>query len=118
MFLEYDYIWIYMYFFVWFISVCVIMYYKIEIRKFYYYYYYCYHYKKGMYFIKDFFIENNVIFNWFNSVSGGELVRFSIFIIDFVDGEWWIFNVYFGVFLLFGLNVYFFFIFGLMNSMY
>lgn len=118
LFSEHDYTRIYMYFSVRFISACVIMHYKTETRKLYYYYYYCYHYKKGMHFIKDPFTENNVTLIWPNSVSGGELVRPSIFIIDFVDGEWWTFNAHFGVFPSFGLNVYLFSIFGPMNSMY
>lgn len=68
--------------------------------------------------IKDYVIKNNVIFIWFNSVNGGELVRFSILMIDVMDSECRIFNGYLREFFFFGFSVYFFFIFGLINSMY
>lgn len=71
-----------------------------------------------MLFIKDCITENNVTLIWSNSVSGDELVRPSIFIIDVVDGEWWTLNANFGVFPSSSVRVYLFSIFCPINSMY
>lgn len=61
-----------------------------------------YKYKKN-----DKTTKNNFTFCWSSKANGGEPVRPGIFMIDVVDGEWWIFIAHFNANPSSGFSVYF-----------